>query len=111
MASDSAFTACFFSASALLSAFAMSVIISADLAMAIVALFFFIAGEDQRLCTLLLQQRHRIDYSAGADALTFAPETFKEFFQPAPALVTLYFGQYDGPPKVLADDSASQQQD
>lgn len=38
------------------------------------------AGEDRWLCTLLLQQGHRIDYSAGADALTFAPETFNEFF-------------------------------
>lgn len=37
-------------------------------------------GEDRWLCTLLLQQGHRIDYSAGADALTFAPETFNEFF-------------------------------
>ena len=32
------------------------------------------------MCTLLLQQGHRIDYCAGADALTFAPETFNEFF-------------------------------
>lgn len=38
------------------------------------------AGEDRWLCTLLLQQGHRIDYCAGADALTFAPETFNEFF-------------------------------
>ena len=28
----------------------------------------------------MLQQGHRIDYCAGADALTFAPETFQEFF-------------------------------
>lgn len=28
----------------------------------------------------MLQQGHRIDYCAGADALTFAPETFNEFF-------------------------------
>ncbi|CAG5133456.1 unnamed protein product [Candidula unifasciata] len=40
----------------------------------------FEQGEDRWLCTLLLQQGHRIDYSAGADALTFAPETFHEFF-------------------------------
>ncbi|PVD20013.1 hypothetical protein C0Q70_20507 [Pomacea canaliculata] len=40
----------------------------------------FEQGEDRWLCTLLLQQGHRIDYSAGADALTFAPETFNEFF-------------------------------
>ncbi|WAR00736.1 MYO3B-like protein, partial [Mya arenaria] len=38
------------------------------------------SGEDRWLCTLLLQQGHRIDYCAGADALTFAPETFNEFF-------------------------------
>ncbi|KAL4227394.1 hypothetical protein ACF0H5_012837 [Mactra antiquata] len=40
----------------------------------------FEQGEDRWLCTLLLQQGHRIDYCAGADALTFAPETFNEFF-------------------------------
>ncbi|XP_064596957.1 uncharacterized protein LOC135463580 isoform X2 [Liolophura sinensis] len=40
----------------------------------------FEQGEDRWLCTLLLQQGHRIDYCAGADALTFAPETFEEFF-------------------------------
>lgn len=40
----------------------------------------FYSGEDRWLCTLLLQQGHRIDYCAGADALTFAPETFNEFF-------------------------------
>ncbi|KAK7010869.1 Chitin synthase class 2 [Biomphalaria glabrata] len=40
----------------------------------------FEQGEDRWLCTLLLQQGHRIDYSAGADALTYAPETFNEFF-------------------------------
>lgn len=40
----------------------------------------FEQGEDRWLCTLLLQQGHRIDYCAGADALTFAPETFQEFF-------------------------------
>lgn len=28
----------------------------------------------------MLQQGHRIDYCAGSDALTFAPETFNEFF-------------------------------
>ena len=43
-------------------------------------LFFSTIGEDRWLCTLLLQQGHRIDYCAGADALTFAPETFSEFF-------------------------------
>lgn len=40
----------------------------------------FEQGEDRWLCTLMLQQGHRIDYCAGADALTFAPETFNEFF-------------------------------
>ncbi|GFN76984.1 chitin synthase [Plakobranchus ocellatus] len=37
-------------------------------------------GEDRWLCTLLLQQGYKIDYCACADALTFAPETFTEFF-------------------------------
>lgn len=46
----------------------------------ILRLGLLVAGEDRWLCTLLLQQGHRIDYSAGADALTFAPETFNEFF-------------------------------
>ncbi|XP_052098286.1 uncharacterized protein LOC127733063 [Mytilus californianus] len=40
----------------------------------------FEQGEDRWLCTLMLQQGHRIDYCAGSDALTFAPETFNEFF-------------------------------
>ncbi|GFO36900.1 chitin synthase [Plakobranchus ocellatus] len=37
-------------------------------------------GEDRWLCTLLLQQGYRIEYSACSDAYTFAPETFTEFF-------------------------------
>lgn len=37
-------------------------------------------GEDRWLCTLMLQQGWRIDYAASADAWTFAPETFKDFF-------------------------------
>ncbi|KAK3091198.1 hypothetical protein FSP39_017898 [Pinctada imbricata] len=37
-------------------------------------------GEDRWLCTLLLQQGYRIEYCAAAEALTFAPEEFKEFF-------------------------------
>ncbi|XP_041374203.1 chitin synthase chs-2-like [Gigantopelta aegis] len=37
-------------------------------------------GEDRWLCTLLLQQGHKIEYCAAADARTFAPEGFKEFF-------------------------------
>ncbi|XP_014772462.1 chitin synthase chs-1 [Octopus bimaculoides] len=37
-------------------------------------------GEDRWLCTLLLQQGYKIDYCAGADAFTFAPESFHDFF-------------------------------
>uniref|UniRef100_A0A8W8NNJ2 chitin synthase n=1 Tax=Magallana gigas TaxID=29159 RepID=A0A8W8NNJ2_MAGGI len=37
-------------------------------------------GEDRWLCTLLLQQGYRVDYAAGADAYTYAPEGFNEFF-------------------------------
>jgi chitin synthase len=37
-------------------------------------------GEDRWLCTLLLQEGYRVDYCASSDALTYAPETFKEFF-------------------------------
>lgn len=33
------------------------------------------------MCTLLLQQGYRVDYSAAADALTHCPETFDEFFR------------------------------
>ncbi|XP_067661074.1 chitin synthase chs-2-like [Haliotis asinina] len=40
----------------------------------------FDQGEDRWLCTLLLQQGHRIEYNAAADAKTFAPEGFKEFY-------------------------------
>ncbi|CAG2218266.1 CHS1 [Mytilus edulis] len=36
-------------------------------------------GEDRWLCTLLLQQGYRIEYCAAAEALTFAPEDFREF--------------------------------
>lgn len=39
-----------------------------------------ISGEDRWLCTLLLQQGYRVDYCAASDAFTYAPETFKEFF-------------------------------
>lgn len=39
-----------------------------------------VPGEDRWLCTLLLQQGWKIDYCAGADSWTFAPESFKEFF-------------------------------
>ncbi|CAC5410040.1 CHS1 [Mytilus coruscus] len=37
-------------------------------------------GEDRWLCTLMLQQGWEIDYAASADAFTFAPQTFEEFF-------------------------------
>lgn len=40
----------------------------------------FDQGEDRWLCTLLLQEGYRVDYCAASDALTYAPETFKEFF-------------------------------
>lgn len=41
----------------------------------------YISGEDRWLCTLLLQQGYRVDYSAAADALTYCPESFEEFFK------------------------------
>lgn len=37
-------------------------------------------GEDRWLCTLLLQQGYRVEYVAAADALTYAPESFHEFY-------------------------------
>ncbi|XP_045209891.2 chitin synthase chs-2-like [Mercenaria mercenaria] len=37
-------------------------------------------GEDRWLCTLLLQQGYRVDYAAGSDAFTYAPEGFAKFF-------------------------------
>ncbi|CAK8673727.1 unnamed protein product [Clavelina lepadiformis] len=37
-------------------------------------------GEDRWLCTLLLKQGWRIEYSAASDSFTFAPEDFKEFY-------------------------------
>ncbi|VDI44578.1 chitin synthase [Mytilus galloprovincialis] len=37
-------------------------------------------GEDRWLCTLMLQQGYRIEYCAAAEAVTFAPEEFREFF-------------------------------
>ncbi|XP_014668812.1 PREDICTED: uncharacterized protein LOC106810059 [Priapulus caudatus] len=36
--------------------------------------------EDRWLCTLLLQQGFRVEYSAAADALTYSPEGFFEFY-------------------------------
>ncbi|XP_067686998.1 chitin synthase chs-2-like [Haliotis asinina] len=38
-------------------------------------------GEDRWLCTLLLQQGHRVEYSAASDSFTFAPMDFIEFFK------------------------------
>lgn len=40
----------------------------------------FDQGEDRWLCTLLIQQGYRIEYCAGSDALTFAPEALSEYF-------------------------------
>ncbi|ELT98539.1 hypothetical protein CAPTEDRAFT_177712 [Capitella teleta] len=37
-------------------------------------------GEDRWLCTLLLQQGYKVEYCAAADASTYAPETFHEFY-------------------------------
>ena len=42
--------------------------------------FFFFAGEDRWLCTLLLQQGYKVEYVAASDALTYAPEGFYEFY-------------------------------
>lgn len=46
----------------------------------IIFLFLLTVGEDRWLCTLLLQQGYRVEYSAAADALTYAPEGFDEFY-------------------------------
>lgn len=40
----------------------------------------FDLGEDRWLCTLILQQGYKIEYCAAADALTYAPESFSEFY-------------------------------
>ncbi|XP_013777931.1 uncharacterized protein LOC106462542 [Limulus polyphemus] len=37
-------------------------------------------GEDRWLCTLLLQQGYKVEYSAASDAYTHCPESFKEFY-------------------------------
>ncbi|XP_058877800.1 chitin synthase chs-1-like [Acipenser ruthenus] len=37
-------------------------------------------GEDRWLCTLLLQQGWRIEYTASSDSYTNAPQEFKEFY-------------------------------
>ncbi len=41
---------------------------------------YFPVGEDRWLCTLLLQQGYKVEYCAAADASTYAPETFREFY-------------------------------
>lgn len=46
----------------------------------VISIFFSVQGEDRWLCTLLLQQGYRVEYSAAADALTYAPEGFDEFY-------------------------------
>lgn len=43
-------------------------------------MYISFTGEDRWLCTLLLQQGYRVDYAAGSDAFTYAPEGFAEFF-------------------------------
>ena len=43
-------------------------------------IFLLLLGEDRWLCTLLLQQGYRVEYCAAADALTYAPEGFEEFY-------------------------------
>jgi chitin synthase len=40
----------------------------------------YFAGEDRWLCTLLLQQGWRVEYSAASDAFTHSPEGFGEFY-------------------------------
>uniref|UniRef100_A0A1L8E354 chitin synthase n=3 Tax=Nyssomyia neivai TaxID=330878 RepID=A0A1L8E354_9DIPT len=37
-------------------------------------------GEDRWLCTLLLKQKFRVEYSAASDAYTHSPEGFNEFY-------------------------------
>lgn len=37
-------------------------------------------GEDRWLCTLLLQQGYKVEYSAASDSYTYAPEAFNEFY-------------------------------
>ena len=37
-------------------------------------------GEDRWLCTLLLKQGWRVEYSAASDSFTACPMTFKEFY-------------------------------
>merc|ERR1711962_1641061 len=37
-------------------------------------------GEDRWLCTLMLKQGWRVEYSAASDSFTACPEGFKEFY-------------------------------
>ena len=46
--------------------------------------YIFPSGEDRWLCTLLLKRGWRVAYSAAADAYTFAPEKFEEFYKQVP---------------------------
>ena len=48
-------------------------------------------GEDRWLCTLLLQQGYRVEYSAAADAYTYAPEEFNEFYNQRRRWITSTF--------------------
>ncbi|KAK6165558.1 hypothetical protein SNE40_022465 [Patella caerulea] len=41
----------------------------------------FDMGEDRWLCTLLLKAGMKVEYCAAADAYTFCPETFNEFYK------------------------------
>jgi chitin synthase len=40
----------------------------------------FCAGEDRWLCTLMLQQGYRVEYTAASNSYTKSPQTFREFF-------------------------------
>ena len=42
--------------------------------------FSVLLGEDRWLCTLLLQEGYRVEYSAASDSYTYAPESFDEFY-------------------------------
>ena len=46
----------------------------------VLLMLFLLTGEDRWLCTLMLQQGYRVEYCAASDAMTHAPERFKEFF-------------------------------
>ena len=52
-------------------------------------------GEDRWLCTLLLKQGWRVEYSAASDAFTFAPEGFDEFYKQVCTPVLKIMCHYD----------------